>query len=683
MPAGDAVTPTETDVLAAQLLELDRCCRRQGRPAPGEAGGAEGTAAQLARWEGRAVLVRPGRRRSPPPAAGMVLLGTGPRVAHKKTPPRKGRANANLSAKDMARMRVLKSVLQGQIAELVILTKIGEDVTIAGAENKLDEIARLQSEEDLLLFLRYCDRPVHFTKMETVDSLIPKVVECLDWVPLKEVLGLGEKRPGKTGRRKSIFDDFVPESTNEEQPGLAPLPVATTKRIGSQCLWECFEQGIRTVAELSTKHAHDSRRPLDNRPTVPKPRGAVRTGKRGRTAFHQKRKAGDEKIRNVYGTAVDSELSSTTDISMSRRLTARPPPAGPLSARPPTGSSLSAQPPHSRGSTDIPSSQGRRRTTPLTENTGERLKFERMLRGEKKAAAQGLAAAAAHDDSEDDDSEEDEFDETPAKRAEPEPKPEPEPEPEPEPKPELEREPEPQLMKLQTSSKISMATQVSKASIASGLSTASTDSVFKRYNPEKVAARVRGVFDAYLQLADADAATATSTAETVLGPVSQTFGPTRKLYQTNVSPRAQPTTPRLRHSPLGATSDWSGHYDGQRCPNEDQAIRRRAPLPSAEKAPHVKTQHVWYRPYKRTPPYQSRWAVSSQYGVGAITGYDVAVKQSRDSGASHVRQVERDAEREAALAAATQSETVAQSARTAATDAAPVLPSISGAQSAR
>ena len=117
--------PTETDVLAAQLLELDRCCRRQGRPAPGEAGGAEGTAAQLARWEGRAVLVRPGRRRSPPPAAGMVLLGTGPKVAHKKTLPRKGGANANLSAKDMARMRVLKSVLQGQIAELVILTKMG------------------------------------------------------------------------------------------------------------------------------------------------------------------------------------------------------------------------------------------------------------------------------------------------------------------------------------------------------------------------------------------------------------------------------------------------------------------------------------------------------------------------------------------------------------------------------
>ena len=98
----------------------------------------------------------------------------------------------------------------------------------------------------------------------------------------------------------------------------------------------------------------------------------------------------------------------------------------------------------------------------------------------------------------------------------------------------------------------------------------------------------------------------------------------------------------------------------------------------------MKTQHVWYRPYKRTAPYQSRWAVSNQYGIGAITGYDVAIPPSIGaSGVARVQEVELDAEREAALAAAAQAETGSQSARAAPTDAAPTLPRISGAQSAR
>lgn len=179
----------------------------------------------------------------------------------------------------------------------------------------------------------------------------------------------------------------------------------------------------------------------------------------------------------------------------------------------------------------------------------------------------------------------------------------------------------------------------------------------------------------------------------LLGPPSGTFGPTRDLYQSkaysNVSPRTN--TPKLRHSPLGTTSEWAGHYSDteqqqQRYAAEDEVVRRRAPLPSAKKAPHVETQHVWYRPYKRTAPYQSRWAVSGQYGVGAITGYEVSVPAPVGvSGTTRVREVELDAEREAA-AAAQQAQPGAAgslSARAAPTDAAPTLPQISGAQSAR
>ena len=623
-----------------------------------------------------------------------------------------------LDAGNATRMMMLKSVLQGKIDELVMMTKIGENVTMTEAENQLDEVLSMQPEEDLFLFLEYSERPVTPARaaQETSQSLITKVMECLDWAPLKEALGLGGGKGGQKGRRKSIFDDFVPQKQKDTERGIAPLADQQRRKLGRDYLQQCLAQGIKTVVQLAAKHGHNDGRSINARPPVPKPRAAVldpKSRKRGRAVFRKKRQAGNDKIRDVYSTAVDTELSSTSSISLGRRLSAHPPPPG---------SRRSSEPPGSRSSrASSISSRGRRRTPP-TQNTGERLKFERMLRGEKKARDFEEEKSALSEmlppeqSSSEDDSEEDEFDEMPEMRAAreraeaadravfhrgrgrgqaqgrsrgqgvgKETAQEPEPEPEPEQEPEL----EPITPKT---SKTTVTPQMSKASIASGQSTASTGSASRQHNPERVDARINDVFDTYLQLDDSPAAATRSTGTVgILGSPSQRFGPIRELYQTkavsNVSPRAQATTPKLRHSPLGTTSEWAGHFDSdeqQRYGSEDKATRRRAPLPSAKKAPHVKTQHVWYRPYKRTAPYQSRWAVSGQYGMGAITGYDVAIPPSIGaSGVARVQEVELDAEREAALAAAAQAETGSQSARAAPTDAAPTLPRISGAQSAR
>eukprot|EP01043_Picozoa_sp_COSAG02_P070807 COSAG02_NODE_12687_length_1509_cov_2.068794_1_plen_290_part_10 len=242
----------------------------------------------------------------------------------------------HLDEQDSMRMMMLKSVLQGKIDELVMMIKIGEDVTMTAAENQIDEIARMQPEEDLLLFLRYCERPVTPARavQETIDSLVDKAMVCLDWAPLKEALGLGGGRSGNTGRRKSIFDDFVPQKQKEEQKGVQPLPAYVVKGIGAAYLQKCFAQGIGTVAQLVAQHEHEARRPVDVRPPVARPSGAVfgaKTGKRGRAAFRRKRRAGDEKIRDVYTTALDAELSSTSGVSLGGRLPARPP----SEARPP------------------------------------------------------------------------------------------------------------------------------------------------------------------------------------------------------------------------------------------------------------------------------------------------------------------------------------------------------------
>eukprot|EP01046_Picozoa_sp_COSAG06_P058058 COSAG06_NODE_11531_length_1496_cov_2.665712_1_plen_453_part_01 len=410
-------------------------------------------------------------------------------------------ADGPLGPTESMRMMMLKSVLQGKLGELVMMTKIGEEITMTTAENAIDELCRMQPEEDLFMLLRYCDQPVAHEDVlaETTDSLIVKVIDCLDWGALKDALGLSGGKGGKKGRRASIFDDFVTRQDDDESKRpQSPLPVKKIQAVGAQYLQQCLAQGVATVARVAAKHAQAGRPPVNVRPRVPKPRGSVlgaRTGKRGRAAFRKKRRAGNEKIKGVYDSAVEAELSATSDFSLGRGFSAQPPPG----SRGSTGS---------RGSRSSRGSGGRflKRgnsvdcDSPPTENTGERLKFERMLRDHKKAAAAALLPM--EESSSDDDSEEDDFDETDQMRedrervegeeaeaaeraraaagrgrgkgrggrgrgrgrgraraqlAEPEPEPEPE----------------------------SIAAEASQTSMASGLSTGSLAGVLRRHDPEQ------------------------------------------------------------------------------------------------------------------------------------------------------------------------------------------------------
>ena len=211
--------------------------------------------------------------------------------------------------------------------------------------------------------------------------------------------------------------------------------------------------------------------------------------------------------------------------------------------------------------------------------------------------------------------------------------------------------------------------------------------------PFRVERRTDRVMDHYLRMQTTAAGTGVPSPRSGGGSI---YGPTSL---NGMRPVRRPLTrdlygvssvsPRVRHSPLGelmslarsivclglsadmgpagTSSEWVGHYAAPE-PGENP---RRAPIPPTR---HEKVEHVWYRPYRRRPPYQSRWGGGAAAGMmGGVVGYGPGVPEPiGPPGAQVVADVEADA---AALGS--------QSARPSEATSTPSLPQIPGAQSAR